>query len=205
MQVRMLTAAEWTVATEVFQGSLPMRQRIVLTDLASLFHTRAFTIPISVLTPLHGGAVLGSMAEGAITGQIPGVRQLSDVFINVMGLGVPAPLGMTMPFNPGFAINVRSTQFNNPPNRLLVHELTHVWQGTNGFYSTAYVLNSVRYQARSFVSQGDHHGAYEYEPGWPFATYNAEQQASIVEDWYVSGHAGKRRALALYPGLYPSG
>jgi len=68
-----------------------------------------------------------------------------------------------------------------------VHELTHVWQGSNSTSATTYVHNSLMNQCRSEFGTGSHGGAYGYTPGGIWSAYNAEQQASIVEDWYVSG------------------
>lgn len=64
---------------------------------------------------------------------------------------------------------------------LLVHELTHVWQGQNGIFTTAYVANSAWHQVFSGSA------AYKYTPGKNWSEYNVEQQASIVEDWYSTG------------------
>lgn len=64
---------------------------------------------------------------------------------------------------------------------LLVHELTHVWQGQNGIFTSAYVANSAWHQAFSGSA------AYKYKPGKNWSEYNVEQQAHIVEDWYVGG------------------
>lgn len=64
---------------------------------------------------------------------------------------------------------------------LLVHELTHVWQGQNGIFTFAYVANSGWHQLFSGSA------AYKYTPGKNWSEYNVEQQAHIVEDWYATG------------------
>lgn len=73
---------------------------------------------------------------------------------------------------------------------LLVHETTHVWQGKNSTFALSYVFSSVVNQAL----KGGH--AYAYAPGAPWKSYNAEQQASIVEAWFMSG---KPPSGPLYP------
>ena len=71
----------------------------------------------------------------------------------------------------------------------LMHELTHVWQGHNGAFPVGYVFNSVWHQ----IVDSD---AYAYTPGQSWGSYNVEQQASIVEDWYANGC---RRDDARFP------
>lgn len=61
-----------------------------------------------------------------------------------------------------------------------IHELTHVWQ--------AYQENKSVF-FRSIVSQGcaianGSYDAYSYELGYEWDSYNVEQQARLVEDWY---------------------
>lgn len=64
---------------------------------------------------------------------------------------------------------------------LLIHELTHVWQGE-------YRGTPVNYICDSVISQFKHkNSAYRYTAGNDWASYNAEQQASIVEDWFANG------------------
>lgn len=57
-----------------------------------------------------------------------------------------------------------------------VHEMTHVWQ---------YAHNSfVKLSSLWGQTVGD---GYSYTLGSDWDAYNVEQQASIVEDWYVGG------------------
>jgi hypothetical protein len=62
----------------------------------------------------------------------------------------------------------------------LIHELTHVWQGSNAGFPFGYVLNSLWHQA---VDKDP----YEYRTGGAWSDYNVEQQAHLVEDWYQLG------------------
>ena len=76
---------------------------------------------------------------------------------------------------------------SNYRRRLLIHELTHAWQGQHGV-PKGYVLNSAFHQSLSAItSGGDVAPAYNYNTGLKWAQYNCEQQASIVEDWFSSG------------------
>lgn len=62
--------------------------------------------------------------------------------------------------------------------KLLIHELTHVWQYEHRNYGGSYILDA----ATAHVIHGQK--AYVYEAGRPWNAYGAEQQAKIVEDWY---------------------
>jgi type VI secretion system secreted protein VgrG len=68
-----------------------------------------------------------------------------------------------------------------------IHELTHVWQGFYGQLGWEYMARSLVAQGRAVVMRGDRHGAYEYEPGSLWRSYNVEQQAQLVEDWFARG------------------
>ena len=75
----------------------------------------------------------------------------------------------------------------NYRRKLLIHELTHVWQGQHGV-PKGYVLNSAYHQSLSGITNGgDVAPAYSYTTGLKWAQYNCEQQASIVEDWFSNG------------------
>ncbi|KYG00567.1 hypothetical protein BE21_07130 [Sorangium cellulosum] len=66
----------------------------------------------------------------------------------------------------------------------LVHELTHVWQGAHRLISSQYMWESIAHQAMGWIRGTDH---YRYVPGQSWSSYNVEQQASIVEDWFARG------------------
>lgn len=78
---------------------------------------------------------------------------------------------------------------------LLVHEMGHVWQGQHGI---PFMSNSLFHQGQAVLSRGDRNRAYDFSPGGQWRSYNAEQQAEIVEAWYRDGRS---TASALYPYL----
>ena len=118
---------------------------------------RPFTIPTSLVTTLLGAAGAGFL--GVAAGYLTS-------FINVAYL-----------MNVGEAYPEMS--INNTD--LLGHETTHIWQGKNSTFALSYVFSSC-------ISQCARGGAaYTYSPGGPWSSYNVEQQASIVEDWFVAG------------------
>ncbi len=70
---------------------------------------------------------------------------------------------------------------------LLIHEMVHVWQGQRNI-PFWYVLNSGCNQVISMAGSGSSNGAYgvDSEPQHQWKDYGAEQQATIVEGWYLS-------------------
>ncbi len=68
-----------------------------------------------------------------------------------------------------------------------IHELTHAWQGSHCWAGGMYQLQSVAAQANAIVRTGNRNNAYRYTAGAAWDSYNVEQQAEIVEDWFKSG------------------
>lgn len=66
---------------------------------------------------------------------------------------------------------------------IFVHELTHVWQSYHSPFRWGYVANSMCQQI--VLMKGAK--AYDYESGFKWSHYNAEQQAQMVMDWYIWG------------------
>jgi hypothetical protein len=60
-------------------------------------------------------------------------------------------------------------------DQIFIHELTHVWQ----YYQGYWVILRSAYANK--LGAG-----YKYAPGAPWDSYNVEQQADIVADWYVA-------------------
>jgi hypothetical protein len=94
----------------------------------------------------------------------------------------------------------------------LIHELTHVWQGSNnGRWSGTYQARSVGAQVsagvRNIIEEGDYRGAISNwdthrskayklnvnQFGNRWDSFNVEQQGTIVETWYVD--EALRRAM----------
>ena len=68
-----------------------------------------------------------------------------------------------------------------------IHELTHVWQGYHGILGWAYMAQSMLSQGYAILTQGNRNRAYNYKPGEPWGSYNVEQQARLVQDWFLEG------------------
>ena len=85
--------------------------------------------------------------------------------------------------------------------KLLIHELTHVWQGQNaGLYG--YVLNSAAHQTYNTMVNGSRGGAYSYEQDWQWYEYSAEQQASIAADWFAPRSGARFGARSIMDWRY---
>jgi hypothetical protein len=89
-------------------------------------------------------------------------------------------------------IYVTKGNFAMVPNDILIHELTHVWQGTNdGLTGWGYKLNSLMHQGYHMARGHGRNAAYTYDATLlgviPWGSFPAEEQAQIVEDWFTSG------------------
>lgn len=165
-KIRTISSLEYHIVSGVFGATLPHPSRILVTNAAGL-SGRPFTIPTSLVS-----SILGMNPALFLPTAILGY--LSSV-INVAYL-----------MNVGQYYGTLGTSHQ----RLLVHETTHVWQGKNSTLALTYVFSSV-------LNQGLHgNGAYSYTVGQPWKSYNAEQQAALVEDWFGSGQP---KTGPLYP------
>jgi hypothetical protein len=127
---------------------------------------RAFTIPTSLIS-----TILNMPATGFLAGITGGY------------------LGSLV--NLAYLINVgnKYDTLASTHKGLLVHETTHVWQGKNSVFALSYVFNSIYNQCL----KGN---AYAYTAGQSWSSYNVEQQASIVEDWFLGG---EKETSNLFP------
>ena len=86
-----------------------------------------------------------------------------------------------------------------------IHELTHVWQGYHGLLGWAYMAQSLLSQGRAILTQGDRNKAYDYKPGRAWDDYNVEQQALIVQDWFLNGMREDDERFAYIAGHIRAG
>jgi hypothetical protein len=165
-QIRPISSMEYHIVSGVFGTTLPHRSRILITDGAGL-DGRAFTIPTSFLS------------------LVPGVNPALFLPTAIAGY-----LGSAI--NVAYLINVGRFYGALTTTRqgLLIHETSHVWQGKNSTFALTYVFNSVLSQCLHGVR------AYSYTAGQPWKSYNAEQQAMIIEDWFIKGQP---KTGPLYP------
>jgi hypothetical protein len=156
-KVRMMNGLEYQIARSVFGSTLPHPARILITNAAGL-NGRAFTIPSSAFLTVFG-------------------INPATLLPSLLGSYIGSAINLAYFMNVGRDYGVLTTSRQH----LLIHETTHVWQGKNSSLALSYVFDSV-------LKQGLHGAmAYSFKPGQPWKSYNAEQQAAIVEAWFVSG------------------
>lgn len=87
-----------------------------------------------------------------------------------------------------FGPDVFSDGADTPDSRVtFIHELTHVWQGHHRRFAWEYMVESMFAQGHAIITRGSRSRAYDYKPGEPWDSYNVEQQAHIVQDWFGNG------------------
>ena len=195
---RLMIGPERAIVDRVFGSTLPSRYRVILTD-ALGGGGAPFTIPTSLISLSTLPGAFGSALDSLVL-QIPGMSWFTSLR-NATGTGFTDFTGALRSVtqfagvaNAGFVMNVGAAYpdmtRNDDTKELLVHETCHVWQGHNDLSSMTYVLNSITHQCSGMIQGKSRNAAYAYTPGQNFSTYNAEQQASIVEDWYIAGEPG---------------
>jgi hypothetical protein len=165
-KIRTISGLEYHIVSGVFGATLPHPSRILVTNAAGL-DGRPFTIPTSLVSRLFGTNP-ALLLPTAIAGYLSSV-------VNVAYL-----------MNVGNSYSTLASK----DQTMLVHETAHVWQGKNSLFATTYVFSSLLNQCLHGVR------AYVYTPGQPWKSYNAEQQAQIIEDWFFKGQP---KTGPLYP------
>ena len=67
----------------------------------------------------------------------------------------------------------------------LIHEFTHAWQIQHNSFVPGFVCSGIVNQG-AYIMGDD---VYEYgPPGAPWASFNLEQQAQMVNQWYGGDH-----------------
>jgi hypothetical protein len=199
---RALDAAAYTVGRDVvfapgqYRPDAEQGRRLLAHELAHVLHQtdsphrlerqaaspslRSPTLEISALRGQGGFAVhsspLTSPERSAAATVFGGSIDLSKVRIVVSPvIAAPVTLGNTIRVPPATTM----------PRHILIHELAHVWQfQTKG---AAYISDSVFHQTAAFLTRGDRGAAYGYTivPGQGIDRYTAEQQAMIIEDYFI--------------------
>ncbi|MGI9419195.1 MAG: hypothetical protein ACR2RA_15300 [Geminicoccaceae bacterium] len=196
--VRWLTQTEWGIVTGVFGDTLPIRQRIFVTNALGAGNA-PFTIPTAALNIATLPPLAAAGFHALVAAEAPGpVERMLDAIYNagLPGVAHNAHARFTGGnINLGYLVNIGPSAYasmtaSQSTKDLLVHELTHVWQGANSIFTMNYVINSAFHQCKGMASsKTGRNAAYTFTPGADFSSYNAEQQASIVEHWYSSGQS----------------
>jgi uncharacterized protein YjdB len=111
-------------------------------------------------------------------------------------VGSSRTIGNTIAMTPK-EFEPNSTELTGDGRKTLIHELGHVWQFQHG--GAAYIPNALGAQLKSTIKTGDRNDAYvwrrAHKDGLPWEKWNAEQQASAMEDY----HQAKKRIAAGDP------
>lgn len=85
---------------------------------------------------------------------------------------------------------LRETPFGRS---LLIHEAVHVWQYQK--VGIRYACGSIWEQLTSTLATGSRRGAYRYRlsPERPLSSYGYEQQAQLLQDYYLRRWHGEER------------
>jgi len=205
-KIRHLSSDEWRIVTDVFVDTLPYAVRIFISNGMGLYGT-PFTAPTSAIS---SALVAAGIANPLISlGGAGGL--ISAPFRAAVGLGAGYALSAV---NAGYVINVGDQWAGDPSypdlskttkmQDLLVHEMTHVWQGKSNVFALTATLGSLAAQCTGMAASGTFSGrgsAYAVTlttPLSPWGSFNPEQQAWIVEKWYSSGPGGSK-ATATAP------
>ncbi len=140
-----------------------------------------FTIRIPGLenAAMQYGGLIGGPGEPLTSAEIATARPIfgesirySDVRVLVASVAAaPTTLGNT----------IRTTD-RTMQDHVLIHELAHIWQYQTG--GGSYVSSAGCAQLIAIISAGTRNAAYAYEPRGDFSSFNAEQQAHVIEDYF---------------------
>ncbi|MDD3597207.1 calcium-binding protein, partial [Sulfuricurvum sp.] len=128
------------------------------------------------------------------------INMLRDVFgdsinyseVMIHPTGLPAP-GVTLfgnvYINSGTAFNPESNQYQSDfsiadakDQALFMHEMTHVWQSQNGYPTGPIGFNLQSIYKTGVVNPYE----YELDPNKSFKDYNMEQQAKLIENYFLT-------------------
>ena len=103
------------------------------------------------------------------------IPSVGDTILVNLGAGFDDPTHYTGQGNPDRPVT-------QAPGQLFIHELVHAWRIDATFFLPGLMCGAILNQATTL--DGDM-GVYRYgNPGRDFGSFNLEQQASIVDDWF---------------------
>jgi Domain of unknown function (DUF4157)/OmpA family len=159
-----------------------------------------------------GGALLGDLGSRSRKLKAAEIAQAKEVFKDsidyskieitrdsVFSAGAPRTIGNTIHLKSdgvwqhfkGDTLDLSdetSTKVRPTGEQTLIHEMTHVWQYQNG--GIAYLPQSLIAQIKAQIKTGSRSAAYNWREAvakkLPWAEWNPEQQAELVEDYNIS-------------------
>ncbi|MBI3408202.1 MAG: hypothetical protein HY040_07585 [Planctomycetes bacterium] len=170
---RHLSGAERDIAKEAFKDTIRYENVLVTNGLGG--YDRPFTVP----APGPNWDDLDYWKDVAVRYALGPVGGVVDNLKRLFGSKPPAKFLLNV--GDGFAGMAASKN----DKAVLIHELTHVWQGEHSGWAWSFVFKSAWHQ----MIKGD--DAYSYAldtlPDGKWGDFNVEQQAEIVEHWYING------------------
>jgi hypothetical protein len=131
----------------------------------------AVTSPVGRALYMWEGDVIRDIFRGAV--DAARIRIVEARILNA-----PTTLGNQIRVPPGWT-------FDGANRPVLVHEVAHVWQYQT--LGTRYITDSVYHNASGQIATGDRNVAYlnyRLHPGASISEYTAEEQATIIGDYY---------------------
>ncbi len=157
-------------------------------------------IPVLETTAMQYGSLIGAPGVPLTTREIGVARPIFGSSIRYEDVRVVVSSVAAAPTTMGNSI--RTTE-RDIADHILIHEMAHIWQYQTG--GGGYLSNAACAQVIAMLSAGTRNAAYAYEPKGDFNSFNAEQQAHVIEDyfqmpnlrsdpWYMEVMAQVRRA-----------
>jgi hypothetical protein len=203
------------VASDVVDGAGSLAQDVA--DTASDWYQKAKAAVESVDLPYQFGGVQApfekSQEEAEADGLIIAARpltssELSDAKLifgdsidytkvlvdggSVGSVGASRTIGNTVHLTSNL-FKAGTSETTTEGKRILVHELTHVWQYQHQGWT--YAPKAIWAQLKAAVGDGDRNGAYDWKSlvakGVPWDEWNPEAQAEAVEDYNKALHFAK--------------
>jgi hypothetical protein len=148
--------------------------------------------PVSITSPaLEWAAIQASIltspgGRGLYPWELDVIQDIFQGGVDAWRIRVVETTILNAPTTLGCQIRVpHGWSFEGDNKPVLVHEVTHVWQyQTRG---TSYITDSVYHNASGQIATGDRNVAYmnyQLQPDSSLSNFTAEEQATIVADYY---------------------
>jgi hypothetical protein len=80
------------------------------------------------------------------------------------------------------------------PGQVFIHELTHAWQIGNTSFMPGLICDSILHRDYDYRDESDPSTEWSRRP---WSSFNLEQQAHIVDDWYQAYSSDLNSVVAL--------
>ncbi len=186
--VRYLNDAEWEIVTRVFTpAQLPWRMQILVTN-GTGPKDSSMAIPAALLATI--GLGLEAIPAGLVGFVVGGpIGAMIGAFLGALAAALggyvasAGPQGYFLLVGPDGYAGMEKTKALSCS---LVHETAHVWQGKASWFAMSYVYASVYWQFNAILMGTNPYG-YNFTKPW--SSFNVEQKAEIVANWFSMGES----------------